>query len=455
MPELLEPSPPASETESGGLRRSLNLLDASLLVIGSVIGSGIFLTPSHIARAVGSTEGFYLVWIVGGVLSLCGALSYAELGAAFPRAGGIYVFLREAYGPLLGFLYGWCNFFVMQTGSIATLSAAFSIYLGYLIPLSPALAKGCSAAMILALTALNCLGLKPGTIVQNILTTIKIGSLLGVALVLFLADPTSPAPGAAAPPAAPFSLSAFGIAMIAVLWSYEGWHQLTFTAGEVKNPQRNLTGGLIIGTASIIVLYLTVNVAYLNILSFSEVAHSERVASEAMARALGPLGGTLISLAILISVTGATNPTVLGGPRVYYAMAREKLFFAKLAEVHPRFRVPVAAIVVQGLWATTLSLMGNFEQLFGYVIFMAWIFYGLGGAAVLILRKSQPRLPRPYKVLGYPFVPLLFVLMAAGLVLNTVLNDFRQAFWGLAVLLTGIPAYLYWQRKAARQAPSQ
>ena len=389
------------------------------------------------------------MWVVGGILSFCGALSYAELGAAFPKAGGIYVFLREAYGPLPAFLYGWCTFFVMQSGSIATLASAFAIYLGYLSSLSPWLTKTFAVSCIALLTLINCLGVRSGALVQNFLTVVKIGSLVGISLVLF-----SSSEGSAqhffnvTVPASPFSLSAFGIAMIAALWAYEGWHLLTFAAGEVKNPQKNLTRGLLVGTLVAIVLYLTVNLAYLWILPFDRIAGSSRVASDAMERALGPVGGTLIALAILISITGATNSNVLAGPRVYFAMARQKLFFKQVASVHPRYRVPVVSITLQGIWAIVLTLVGNFERLFSYVIFVAWIFYALGGAAVLVLRWKQPDLERPYKVWGYPFVPLLFVLMAAAIVLNTIFNDFKNSFWGLVVVLSGLPAYFYWSRKA-------
>lgn len=431
------------------LPRALGLVDSALLVVGSIIGSGIFLTPSNIARRVHTVAGLLLVWVVGGILSFCGALSYAELGAAFPRAGGIYVFLREAYGPLLAFLYGWCTFFVMQSGSIATLASAFAIYLGYLSPLSPWLAKMFAISCIALLTLINCFGVRSGAWVQNFLTVIKIGSLVGISLVLFFSSQGSVRHFFEAPvPVRPFSLSAFGIAMIAALWAYEGWHLLTFAAGEVKNPQKNLTGGLLVGTLVAIVLYLTVNLAYLWMLPFNSIAGSSRVASDAMEQALGPVGGTLIAVAILISIAGATNSNVLAGPRVYFAMARQKLFFKQVAFVHPRYRVPVVSIVLQGLWAIILTLVGNFERLFSYVIFVAWIFYAMGGAAVLVLRWKQPNLERPYKVWGYPFVPLLFVLMAAAIVLNTVFNDFKNSFWGLVVVLSGLPAYFYWSRKA-------
>jgi basic amino acid/polyamine antiporter, APA family len=442
-----------SETTSASrdeLKRELKLLDCALLVIGSVIGSGIFLTPGNIARTVQSVEGMFLVWAAGGILSFFGALAYAELGAMFPRSGGIYVFLREAYGPMTAFLYGWCTFFVMQSGSIATLAAGFAIYLGYLVPVSSAAAKAFAVTVIGLLTLINCLGVRSGARVQNILTVIKMGSLIGISLVLFSMSGGSFQHYSYQPgPSVRFSWSSLGIAMIAVLWAYEGWHILTYNAGEVRNPKRNLTGGLLLGTLAIIGLYLTVNLAYLYALPFERISGSRRLASDAMELALGPVGGTLIAVAILISITGAINSNVLGGPRVYFAMAREKLFFRQFAYVQPRYVVPTFSIILQGVWASVLTLIGSFDRLFSYVIFVCWIFYGLGGLAVLVLRWKRPGQERPYKTWGYPFVPVLFSVMAFLIVLNTMVNDFKNSFWGLVVVFTGLPAYLYWSRKKA------
>jgi amino acid transporter len=433
------------------LKRDLGLTDCALLVIGSVIGSGIFLTPGNIARTVQSVESVFLVWVAGGLLSFFGALAYAELGAMFPRAGGIYVFLREAYGPLTAFLYGWCTFFVMQSGSVATLAAGFAIYLGYLLPVSSGVAKGCAIGVIAFLTLMNCLGVRSGARVQNFLTVIKMGSLVGISIVLFARSGGSFAHFSyGPPPSSAFSWSAFGIAMIAVLWAYEGWHILTYNAGEVSNPKRNLTGGLLLGTLTIIALYLTVNLAYLYALPFEKISGSRRLASDAMELALGPVGGTVIALAILISISGAINSNTMGGPRVYFAMARENLFFRPFSYVQPRYVVPTFSIVLQGAWASVLTLIGSFDRLFSYVIFVCWIFYGLGGVAVLILRRTRPELDRPYKTWGYPFVPLLFALMAFLIVGNTMVNDFKNSFWGLVVVFTGLPAYWYWSRKRER-----
>lgn len=436
--------------EKKGLTRILGTSDCALLVIGAIIGSGIFLTPSSIARSVQSVEAVFLVWSVGGLLTLCGAISYAELGATYPEAGGIYVFLARAYGDLTAFLYGWCAFFVIVPGSIATLATAFGIYLGYLVPLQPWAVKTLLIAIVALLTVLNCLGLRTGAFVQNLLTVVKIGALVAIVSVLFLAqNETSPKMETAVPSSFP-GLSAFGIAMIAVLWSYDGWHLVTFAAGEVKNPQRNLTRGLLIGTLAVILLYLIVNVAYLHVMSLGEIAESSRVAGDAMERAIGRLGGSLVAIAILISISGAMNGNVLAGPRVPYAMARDRLFFRSVAYVHPRYQVPTVAIVLTGTIATLLTLIGTFEQLFSYVIFVGWIFYGMGAAAVIVLRYKEPFRVRPYKAWGYPFVPLIFTISAAMIVINTLFNNFVNSLWGLAVVGAGLPAYFYWLKRRPR-----
>ncbi len=433
---------------SSGLTRALGLMDCAFLVIGAVIGSGIFLTPGNIARTTQSVSALFFVWILGGLLSYCGALAYAELGAAFPRAGGIYVFLREAYGRLPAFTYGWCVFFVIVAGSIATLASAFSIYLGYLIPLPPWALQTVAVVLIAILTVINCLGVRAGARVQNFLTVIKICSLVGIALLLFSGRKGSF--GHFHQPERTFlqtPWSAIGIAMIAVLWAYEGWYLLTFAAGEVKNPRKNLTGGLLLGMLVVIVLYLTVNVAYLYQLPFPDLQASSRVASDALEQGVGPLGGTLVAIAILISITGAINSNILGGPRVFYAMAREGLFFNQASYVHPRYHVPTIAIVLTGVWAAFLTLVGSFERLFSYVIFVAWIFYALGAAAVIVLRHKMPEIDRPYRVWGYPWVPAAFVLIAAAIVLNALVNDFKNSFWGLLVMASALPAYLFWTKR--------
>ena len=443
---------PACGAPGTELSRALGLIDCVLLVVGAIIGSGIFLTPSGIARTTQNVGAVFFVWVLGGVLTFCGALAYAELGAAYPKAGGIFVFLHEAYGRTTAFLYGWCVFFVIVAGSIATLASAFAIFLNYLVPMSALASKLSAVAVILLLSFVNCLGVRAGARVQNLLATIKIGSLIGIALVLLLSSKGnlhnfSSSPGTFSST----SWSAMGIAMIAVLWAYDGWHLLTFAAGEVKDPRKNLTVGLLLGTLLVMCLYLVVNASYLYVLPFRMLEGSSRVASDALESAIGPVGGSIVALAILFSIAGAMNSNILGGPRVFFAMARERLFFRGVAYIHPRHHVPTVSIIFNGIWASCLTLVGSFERLFSYVIFVSWIFYAMGAAAVIILRRKLPDIERPYTSWGYPAVPILFCLIAAAIVLNTVINDFKNSFWGLLVVVTGLPAYYYWTRKIARE----
>ena len=439
---------PSGNGQGSELRRALGLLDCILLVTGAIIGSGIFLTPSVIARATQSVGAVLFLWVLGGVLTFCGAVAFAELGAAYPKAGGIFVFLHEAYGRPTAFVYGWCVFFVTVAGSIATLASAFAIFLSYLIPMPPLTSKLFAVAAILVLSTINCLGVRAGALVQNLLTIIKVGSLISIALVLLFSGKGSAQNFSSFPGS--FSstpLGSLGIAMIAVLWAYEGWHLLTFAAGEVRNPKRNLTAGLLIGTVAVMILYLSVNATYIYVLPFQALEGSSRVASDALEHAIGPVGGSIVALAILVSITGAMNSNILGGPRVFFAMARERLFFHRVGYIHPRYHVPTVSIVLNGIWASCLTLVGSFERLFSYVIFVSWIFYAMGAAAVIILRRKHPEIERPYKAWGYPVVPVLFCLIAAAIVLNTVVNDFRNSFWGLLVVAAGLPAYGCWTRK--------
>jgi APA family basic amino acid/polyamine antiporter len=382
-----------------GLARDLSLFDTINLVIGTVIGSGIFLVPAEIARAV-HTPGWMLgVWVIGGALTLLGALSLAELGAAMPDAGGIYTFIMRAFGRLPGFLCGWMLFTVATSGSIATLGAAFPIYLGGFVPLTPATAKIASLIAIALLTWVNMIGVKSGARVGNVLTILKVGGLVAMVVVIFLLP--GPAPDATAPPplpSGPIPLAAIGVALVAVLWAYEGWHDVSFAAGEIHEPQKNFPRGLIGGVAVVIALYLLANYAYLRVLSPAEIAASDRVALTAITRVTGAWGGKLLTAAILCSILGAMNALILAGPRAYYQMARDGLFIERVSRVHPRWRTPVEALLFQGLWAGFLVLfIGGFSQLFTYVIFGGWIFYALAVLSVIVLRRKEPALPRPFR----------------------------------------------------------
>jgi APA family basic amino acid/polyamine antiporter len=440
------------------LVRTLRQSDLLLLFIGSVIGSGIFLTPGLILRQLNGSVGFsLLVWVVGGVLSLLGALTYAELSATNPEAGGLYCFIRDGFGRMAAFLYGWSLFLVIASGTIAALARAFTRYLAEIIPLSATGATLVSVLMIAVVTAVNVWGTRKSSDLQNWTTLVK--TLLIVVLSGFLlslghhggelASAMGTTQGGSA------LLSSFGLAMIAVLWAYEGWQFGTYSAGEVVDPQKSFPRAFLLGSLILVGLYLIANVAYLIALGPVASTASDAIAATAAAAVLGPWAGKIIALAILISTFSATNSVVLTAPRVFYAMATDNLFFKSLAEVHPRFRTPAAAIIALGLWSAILACAGKFAELIGGVIFIGWIFYGLGAAAIFPLRRASQGKPTPYRVPGYPFTPFIFVLAAAAIVANAIYLAFRDPvqFRNLAVaivlFLLGLPTYYFWRRRAA------
>jgi APA family basic amino acid/polyamine antiporter len=446
-----------------GLVRALGAWDGALITIGAVVGTGIFLTTSDMARALPHPGLILLVWLVGGLLALAGALTYAELGVLFPRAGGIYDFLKEAYGPLWGFLYGWASFFVIMSGGIAALSVGFGEYLGsffpYLstshvlvsAPIGPwrwTLTGGQLAGVgaILVLTVVNQLGVKEGAWVQNGLTLLKLGGI-AVFLVAALAWP-SPLPVASGV-VPPHALTGFGVAMIAALWTYDGWYGLTFSAGEMKNPGRNLPIGIILGTASVAALYVLVNLVYVRTLSIEEMASHPRVAEAVAAALMGPMGARLLSAVVVVSAFGCVSATILYSSRIYQPMAADGVFFRSLAVIHPRYRTPLRSLWAQSAWAMVLTVSGTYEQLFTYVVFAALLFHVATGAAVFVLRRTRPEAPRPYRVWGYPVVPMLFILSSLLLVQNTLFEKPRESFLGLILVALGVPAYLYWRRRPA------
>jgi APA family basic amino acid/polyamine antiporter len=440
-------SPPAEKN----LPRVLGIVSVAGIVVGTMIGSGIFLVPSSIAGEIKAPVLMIAVWVIGGLLTLFGALSLSELGAAYPYAGGMYVYLREAYGSLAAFLFGWTLFLVIDSGSMATLAVAFSSkYLPYFLRLSAWESKVIAVFLIIVLALINYLGVKWGAFVQNLFTVIKTGALVVVIGVVF-----SLAKGQASnffePPTGAWTSSLaghFGLALVAAFWALKGWEVATFSAGEVRNPEKNLPRGIFIGTLIVVLLYLGANLAYLYVFPIDRIAVSNRIASDVMNFALGPVGASFIALAILFSIAGACNGHLLTNPRVYFAMARDGVFFKKVAEVHPRFLTPHFSILAVSAWAVLLCVSGTFEQLFTYVVFGLWVFFGLTVGAVFILRKKRPDLPRPYKTWGYPLTPILFILAALFVSVNSLINKFWNSFAGLAIIVLGIPAYLYWKGKS-------
>jgi len=440
------------------LPRVLGPLSIVGIVVGTMIGSGIFIVPSAMAADLGSPVLMLAVWVVGGVLSFFGALSLSELGAAYPQAGGMYVYLREAYGPLVAFLFGWTLFLIIDAGSMATLAVAFSSkYLPHFVALSPVATKLVAIALIFALALVNFLGVKWGALVQNLFTVIKFAALVVLIGGVFafakgsVSHFVTPAPDAPAG----WMLGPFVVALVAVLWAFKGLEVSTFSAGEIKNPEKNLPFGIFVGTLLVILLYLGANLAYLYAFPVQDVAKSSRIASDVMAFAVGPAGGTFIALAILFSIAGACNGHLLTGPRVYYAMARDGVFFKSVAKLHPRFLTPHFSLLAVSLWAALLCASGTFEQLFTYVIFGLWIFFGLTVGAVMILRKKRSDLPRPYKTWGYPVTPVLFILAALYISVNSLIAKFGNTVIGLIIILLGIPAYVYWKRKAGKPQPRE
>jgi APA family basic amino acid/polyamine antiporter len=445
-----------SGAASRSLERTLGLRDLILIVVGTVIGSGIFIVPGAVLRQSGNHTGVaLLVWLVGGVLSLLGALAYGELGAMVPEAGGLYIYIRDTFGSLPAFLYGWASFFAIGSGSLATLAVAGAGYLSQIVPLTPALQKLAAVALVGSVAWVNVRGTRLGAAVQNWATAIKVGAILLMAVVLIGAGSGLRGADVTAFPAAVDGslLSGIGLSMIGVLWAYEGWQYVTFSAGEALEPQRTFPRGIVLGTTALIVVYLVANVAYVAALGPVAAGRSDAVAAEAVRAVVGPLAGKLIAAAIVVSIIGAANGLTLTSPRVYFAMARDGVFFRRLAEVHPRFGTPAVAVTASAVWAALLALSGTFEQLLTYVVFAGWIFYGLGAMSLFVYRKRQPARPRPFRVPGYPWAPLLFVLAAAAIVLNTLVARPMQAVLGLGMVGLGAPAYYLWKRRDGRRSP--
>jgi APA family basic amino acid/polyamine antiporter len=427
------------------LVRTLNQRDLLLLFIGSVIGSGIFLTPGLILRQVDGSVGLsLLVWIFGGALSLLGALTYAELAAANPEAGGLYCYIRDGFGRIPAFLYGWCLFAVIASGSIAALARAFTRYFSEIIPLSAAGSTIVAVLMIAVVTAVNVWGTRKSSDLQNWTTLIKAGLVLLLSAVLLsLGKHAADVPPALGSPQHGFTLlSSFGLAMIPVLWAYEGWQFGTYSAGEVVQPQKAFPRAFLLGSLVLVALYLVAVCAYLVALGPAAATASDAIAATAVTSVLGPWAGRIVAATILISTFSSTNSVVLTAPRVFYAMANDNLFFKKLAEVHPHFRTPAAAVIALGVWSCVLASIGKFAELASGVVFIGWIFYGFGAAAIFPLRRAA-KVPLPYRIPGYPLTPLLFVLAAAAIVANPI---------ALTLLLLGLPAYFFWRWHSRREA---
>lgn len=452
------------------LVRGLGTWDGALLTIGSIVGTGIFLTTSDMARVLPHPGLILAVWVAGGLLTLAGALTYGELGAMYPRAGGLYHYLREAYGPLWGFLFGWASFLVIMSGGLAALGVAFGEYFGSFLPWFSTrhilasvplggwtwtLSGGqvAAALAILILTAINHLGLKEGAGVQNALTVLKIGSIAAFGLLGLFAPAVSErvSPNLLSPSglAGTGLLTAFGVAMIAALWTYDGWYGLTCSAGEMRDPGRSLPRGLILGTLTVLALYLLLNLVYVRTLTVPEMAGASRIGEAAAQVLFGPTGARLVSLAVLISTFGCLSSTILYSSRIYLPMAQDGVFFPSLAEIHPRYRTPVRSLWAQTAWAVVLTLSGTYEQLYTYVVFVSVMFHAATAASVFVLRRKRPDHPRPYRTWGYPVVPALFILACLLLTGNTLAEKPVESLLGLGLLVLGLPAFLWFRKRTA------
>lgn len=441
----------------GDLRRTLGFTDLVMVTLGTVIGSGIFLVPGVVLRQTQGRVGLALsIWFIAGILSLLGAFTYAELGAMKPDAGGLYTYIRDAFGELPAFLYGWASFFVISSGSIATLAVAFTGYLGQIVSLSPIAAKAVSLLMILVITVVNVIGTRRSATMQNWTTGAKVLGLVALSVAMItLGHGERSVPSAIQPVSLMSLLPGIGVAMIGVLWAYEGWQYVTFSAGETRDPQRVFPRAIAIATFVLIVLYLLANFGYIAALGPIAVSQSDHVAADAMRAVLGPTSGNLLSALVLISIFSAANGLMLTAPRMYFSMARDGVFFQRLANIHPRFGTPAFAVVALAVWSAVLALTGTFEQLLTYVVFAGWIFYGLGAMAVFVYRRRQPDAIRPFRTPGYPVTPVLFVASAAALVLSTLVAQPLRGAVGLAAVLIGTPAFYMWRaRRKIAIAPS-
>jgi len=412
-----------------------------------MIASAIFIVPAVVAASLPNPSLMLLVWVAGGAVSLLGALCVAELGAALPEAGGLFVYLTRAFGPVWGFLYAWTAALIINPASVAAIAVGFATYVGFFTPLGTAGIKVVAVASIVALTAVNCLGLKLGARVQNVLTLLKIGAL-GALIVSALVMPGGsvehfrpllPAVGVAG------LAGAFSVAMVAVLWAYDGWIEITYVGSEVRDPGRNLPRSIVISVFLVVGLYALTNVAYVYVLPLDRMAQSALVGSDAALVLIGPLGAALVAGAIIVSTLGANNGIVLTSARIPYAVSRAGLFFRWMGGVHPRVHTPNAALLAQGGVAAAFALTGTYDQLFTYVVFASWMFYGMSAMAVMRLRAVAPELPRPYRVWGYPVTPVVFILFALWLVAGTIVESPLESGIGGAIILAGVPVYRHWR----------
>ena len=445
-------------------KRALGPFDATMVVVGGIIGAGIFINPYIVAQRLPSEGWVLAAWAAGGAIALAGALAYAELGSLFPKAGGQYVYLRDAYHPLVGFLYGWALLLLIECGAIAAVAITFAEYALRLVGREDASALPLAIAAIVVVSAINYLGVKPGSRVLNVFVVLKVAALAVLIGAGFLIAPAVPQAGAAGGAAGAGDALAggsaalpilFGAALVPILFSYGGWQNANYVAEEIADPRRNLPRSLLAGTLLVAVIYVLVNVVYLRALGLEGLAATRTPASDAAGRLLGPAGDRFVAAAIAVSTFGFLDLAVLAPTRVYYAMAADGLFFRGVSRLHPRFRTPSLAIVLQAAWAIALALTGTYAALVDTVVFADWIFFGLTVGSVLVFRRREPlgaRIAGGFRMPLYPALPILFALVSAGVVASVVASNPVRSAMGAALLLAGVPAYLYWKRRAPTPA---
>jgi APA family basic amino acid/polyamine antiporter len=428
------------------LRRTMRLPDATAMVVGIIIGASIFVQPSEITRLVPDAGGIALVWALAGVLTLVGALICAELSSAFPRTGGVYVFLRDTFGRPVGFLWGWAMFWSMHTGIIAAIAVVFGRYVGYFVPLGTTGVRLVAVAAILGLSGFNCLGIRHGSRLQTIVTGAKLA-----AIALLIIGGLTIGPGGGTPDSVPadFGTSDILLGLVAGLFAFGGWHMVSYTAEETVNPERTIPRALVLGTLIVTACYIGLNAIYLRVLSIDRVTASMRIAADAAEALVGPVGATLVASLVILSTFGAVNGIILAGPRVYFSMANDGLFLKWAAALHPRFGTPARAIVMQGLWACALVMTDTYRGLFTRVVYTEWIFFGLLAVGVILLRR-RPGYAPPFRMPWAPALTLGFAVSCVAIVVNQVLADPVNSFIGLAAVAAGLPVY-FWLAPRARR----
>ena len=455
----------AISTADAQLNRAIGLGGATLLVIGSVIGSGIFLTTGIMLQQLPSTSLVLAAWVAGGLLAMAGGLTYAEMGSMFPRSGGLYVFLSEAYGSVWGFLFGWACVLVILTGSVAAVAVGFAEYFSYFFPAlgtdrvlatftmpwgawSISAGQLVAATSIMIISAINYVGVKSGNRTNAVLTAAKVGALLAVPVLAFVYLRVDPAFTPVVPPGVARPLASFGVIMIAVMWTYEGWYYVAFAAGEIKDAARNVPRALIMGTMALTTIYVIVNIAYILSLTVEEMAGVTRIAEKVVTTLVGPVGASLVAGTVVVSTFGCNVAGIIASSRTCFAMAADRRFFPAAARVHPVYRTPHIALMITSGWSAFLTVTGGYEALFTYVTFASVLFGTLGGAAIFVLRARRPDAPRPYRALGYPVIPVLYVLGSFALVGNTLMERPTESIAGLGIVALGLPFYFFWSRRS-------